>query len=209
MAIFREQVLARQQQRLTGDINMALPLSWRLSGILLFATIVIATVFLAIASYSRITVVSGTLEPTAGVARIVSSTSGTLVKLFADAGTQVRAGSPLAVIRTGLTLPEGERSAEAQLGTLRSQQRGLDLQASQIAVAMVSRAAEIDRQIADHRAAVALLDRQIEIQNTLIQAARDDLEAARQIAVNGFVSKQDVAKREALYATRQQDLLRL
>lgn len=188
---------------------MALPLSWKFCGILLFASVVIAGLFLSIASYSRFATVSGTLAPTAGVARVVSSTSGTLVKLFAGPGAQVRAGMPLAVIRTGLTLSEGERSSQAQLGTLRSQQRGLDLQAAQIAAAAASRANEIGGQIANHRAAIGLLDRQIAIQADLIETAREDLETARRIAVRGFVPKREVDSREAILATRRQELLRL
>lgn len=209
MTIFREEVIARQQHRLSGSINIALPLSWRFCGILLFAIVVIAGLFLSIASYSRITIVSGTLQPTAGVARVVASTSGTLVKLFAGSGAEVRAGTPLAVIRTGLILSEGERSSQAQLGTLRSQQQGLNLQAAQIAAAAASRADEIEGQIADHRSAIDLLGRQIEIQENSIKAAREDVETARRIAARGFVSKRDVDSREEIYAARRQELLRL
>jgi len=188
---------------------MALPLSWRICGVLLFATVLIAGLFLSIASYSRITVVSGTLQPTAGVARVVASTSGTLAELFAQPGARVRAGTPLAVIRTGLTLSQGERSAQAQLGTLRSERQGLNLQAAQIAAAAASREEEIDRQMADNRAAIELLDRQIEIQDVSIKAALDDVESARRIAARGFVSKRDVDSREEIYAARRQERLRL
>lgn len=209
MAIFRQEVLTRQRHRLSGDINMALPLSWRVCGVLLFASVLIAGSFLSLASYSRTTVVTGILAPTAGVARVVSSTSGTLVRLLAEAGTPVRSGAPLAVIRTGLTLAEGERNAQAQLGTLYAQQRGLDIQAAQIAAAAASRSSESDQQVADHRAAMDVLDEQIAIQDHLVRAARVDLDAARQIAVNGFVSKRDLMNREETYATRRQELLRL
>ncbi len=188
---------------------MALPLSWQACGALLFAIVVMAGLFLSVGSYSRTEVVSGTLQPTAGVARVVPSASGTLVKLFVDAGAPVSVGAPLAVIRTGLTLSEGERSSQAQLETLHAQERGLHRQAAQIDAAANSRADEINREIADHRAAIESLDRQIEIQENLVQTALADLDLARRIAARGFVSKRDVDNREVIYSARRQDLLRL
>jgi membrane fusion protein len=209
MTIFRDEVLSRRQHTLNGDVNMALPLSWQICGALLFAMVVMAGLFLSFASYSRIEVVSGTLQPAAGVARVVPSASGTLVKLFVDVGARVRAGAPLAVIRTGLTLSEGEASSQAQLEALRVQEQGLHRQAAQIDAAAGSRAQEIDRKIAGLRAAIASLDRQIGIQENLVQLAGADLDLARRVAVRGFVSKQDVQRREETYSARQQELLRL
>ena len=117
MTLFRREVIERQGSRLEGNVSLALPVSWQAVGILMFCTVIGAFAFLLLGSYARTVEVRGSIQPLAGVARIVPSASGTLDELFVQAGEAVISGTPLALVRTGLTLSDGVRSSAAQIVT--------------------------------------------------------------------------------------------
>jgi membrane fusion protein len=209
MTIFRSEVVDRQRPRLDGDVSLALPLSWQFLGVFLFCVVVAAIAFVLAGSYTRVETVAGVVEPTGGLARVVPPVSGTVDELFVDTGDAVTKGSSLAVVRTGMTLAEGVVNSEAQEQILVREELGLARQETEISASARSRSNEIDRMIADRQAAVRSLDRQIAIQKKILQAARVDLDRAREVAARGFISKQDLDLRLKTYYSLEQELLRL
>ena len=131
MTLFRREVIERQGSRLEGNVSLALPVSWQAVGILMFCTVIGAFAFLLLGSYARTVEVRGSIQPLAGVARIVPSANGTLDELFVQAGEAVISGTPLALVRTGLTLSDGVRSSAAQIENLQDQERALERQTAQ------------------------------------------------------------------------------
>ena len=190
-------------------MSVALPITWQIVGVFFFGIVVVALGFLMVGSFSRVETVSGVIEPAEGVARVVPAVSGTLDEILVEAGDRVSKGSSLAVVRTEVTLTEGIGKSEAQERILAQERLGLARQEGEIAAAARSRANEIDREIADRRAAIASLNRQIDSQAKLVETARDDLERAREIAQRGFVSKREIDQRLETFYAREQALLRL
>lgn len=87
------------RQRLEGAVIIAIPVSWQTICYLIFSSLIIAFVFLSLATYSRVETVNGTIIPDKGVSTIVPSRNGVISSLSVHDGQDVPAGMELAAIR--------------------------------------------------------------------------------------------------------------
>jgi membrane fusion protein len=71
--LFRPETLAGNPDRLSGDVAIAVPLPWQSVGFLTFGGVVLAVLFLSLASYSRVETVTGIITPNTGVSNFVPS----------------------------------------------------------------------------------------------------------------------------------------
>src|SRR6187551_959138 len=113
-SLFRREALSSRGLRLHGDISLTQPLSWQLIGYLLFASFVVALIFLATASYSRVETVPGAVVLDKGVVSIVPSRAGIVAEVAVREGTPVTVGDTLARIRSEEHLAHGD-SAPARI----------------------------------------------------------------------------------------------
>ncbi len=95
MSLFRSEVFEHRKEKLHGNVHMALPISWQIIGALLFAIIVIAAIFLSLASYSRIETVAGIITPTGGISQITSARTRVITDIKINDGQDVDAGHVL------------------------------------------------------------------------------------------------------------------
>lgn len=209
MSLFRPEVLEHRRDRLHGDVNMALPVSWQMIGILFFVIVVSAIVFLSFAGYSRIETVTGIVAPEGGITRIIPLRTGVIGSLAVSDGDTVKRGDPLVVIRTDETLAGGIGSSIEIFESLRQQEEGLRNQEQQIAVSMSAERAQLAARISGLEADIAGLRDQILVQQGLVESAKVELDAARKIAERGFISRRDILQREETYLGRQQQLSQL
>jgi membrane fusion protein len=198
----------RGQDRLHGDVVLVPPVSWQLLGGFLLAAILIAGLFLATASYSKTTSVSGRLTGDRGIVRAVPARAGIVEEVLVREGQQVPAGAPLLRIR--IATPAGDASLEARRAASIAEREAI-LRAREPDVLRATRAEAqaLRARVEGERTQVAGLTAQIEQQRALVASAEVELERARQVAARGFVSRQDVLQREELLATRRQGLSRL
>src|SRR5262245_30672801 len=106
--LFRTEHLRHLTQRLHGDINVAVPVSWHLVGYFLFASLIAALVFLCTTSYARVETVTGAITLDKGVISIVPTRSGIVTELLVHEGATVKVGAPLLRIRAEEDLERGE-----------------------------------------------------------------------------------------------------
>lgn len=198
----------RGQDRLHGDVVLVPPVSWQLLGGFLVAAIALAALFLATASYSKTTSVSGRLTGDRGIVRAVPARAGIVQEVFVREGQQVAAGTPL--VRIAIATPAGTASLEARRSASIAEREAL-LRGREPDLARASRAEAqaLRARIDGERAEAAALVAQIGEQRALVSSAADELERARRVAARGFVSAHDVLQREELLATRRQGLSRL
>lgn len=209
MSLFRSEVLEHRRDRLHGDVNMVLPISWQTIGILFFVIIVTAIVFLTFAGYSRIETVSGIIAPEGGITRIVPPRTGVIGSLMVNDGDTVERGDPLVVVRTNETLAGGAESSSKILESLRQQEKGLLSQEQQIAASTSAGRAQFAARISGLEADIIGLRERIAVQEGLVESAKTELDGARKIAERGFVSRRDILQREETYLGRQQQLSQL
>lgn len=202
--LFRKEVMEHRANRLHGDVNLAVPMSWHVIGFTILAALVAAFVFLAAASYSRVETVSGAIVLDRGLASIVPTRHGRVAAVAVRDGQQVRAGDPLVRIRSEEDMVDGSTVSRRIMASLAEQDQRL---ASQSALAIDASAEGQSRLAAQldglHRELVSL-ESQIQSQRRLIEVAAGEFEEMQTVAANGFISRRDLNQREAQLITRRQ-----
>jgi membrane fusion protein len=208
-SLFREEASRHHANRLHGNVTIATPLAWQVIGVLLLVALVATLVFLSVASYARVEVVSGKIALDKGVAIILPTRAGVVESVMVAEGEKVRAGERLALVRAGESLTDGRsaperiRDALARQDTQLADQTKLNLEAS---------TADQQRwtaQIEGDRAIIASLGAQIAGQQDLIAAAEADYNNATQVASRGYISKRELEQRRVTMVTRRQQLAQL
>ena len=207
--LFRPEVLAARKDRLHGDISLAIPIAWQLVGYLLFASVIAATAFLALANYSRVETVTGAVAIDKGVAAIVPTRAGVITSLKVREGQHVASGTLLAQVRSEENLAEGGTAPQRVIESLDRQDQQLG---SQAALVLNAAAAERSRYLEAIQGAeqeVQSLDLQIADQRKLVALAENDFRQVQGIAAKGFLSRRDLDAREATLLGRRQQLAQL
>ncbi len=113
-ALFRQEVLDRQTDRLRGAVLLSQPLSQTLLTLFLVGCVTAALVFLVRHDYVRKQSVTGVLVPDGGLLELRAPASGSLASLYVTLDDEVQAGAPLFTLRLDHTLA-GEGGVTAQL----------------------------------------------------------------------------------------------
>lgn len=98
--LFRKEILRSRSPSLFGDVLILVPLSWQIIGYLIFFVLVVSVIFLSLASYARVELATGSVEPDRGVAHIMPTRRGVISQLMVREGDVVLRGSELLVVRT-------------------------------------------------------------------------------------------------------------
>lgn len=207
--MFRTQALNGSRNRLSGDVAIAVPVSWQSVGILMFGGVVAGVLFLSFASYSRVETAVGTITPDAGVSAIVPTRTGVVANISVKDGQIVPAGAELATIRAeedGATLQSPAALVQAAIA---QQDASLAAQSDASLASAQARASQVAAQRSGLLAETAQLQARISTQRALIASAQKDLDRARAVADRGFISGRDLQLREETLLSRQQGLAQL
>ena len=203
--LFRKEVLERRADRLHGDVNLAVPISWQLIGYALLAALIAALLFLSFASYARVENVGGAIVLDRGVASIVPSRSGIVTGLDAREGQLVQAGARLAEIRSEEAMTGGGTGPRRVMEALEQQDETLVGQSAMMTAAARAERSRLAEQIAGLTREIASIDDQIASQRRLVEVAQNEFQSVAGVAERGYISQRDLrAREEALLARRQQ-----
>jgi membrane fusion protein len=204
--MFRQEVQLAQQNRLHGDVSLALPVSWQLIGYGLLALLISAIAFLFLGSYARVETVAGQVEPDLGAAQIVPSRAGIITSIAVKEGDRVSSSSPLVSIRVEEMGRTGGTGPTQVLTALGEQDSQLSAQERSTLAGAGATRQRFAAQIGGLRAETAALDQQIQTQRRLVDVAQGDYDRSQTIAAKGFLSKRDLQTREETLLGRQQQL---
>lgn len=207
--LFRKEVLQHRADRLYGDVNIATPIAWQAIGFLLLIALVVAIVFLSLASYSRVETVPGEVVLDKGVATILPSRAGIVSRILVSEGQRVHAGDKLAIVRAEESLITGPTAPERIRDALSQQDARLADQGRLLLLAAGADQARLKAQINGDLLAVPKLESQIADQKELIATADADYSNAIEVARGGFISKRDIQDRQATVLLRRQQLAQL
>lgn len=202
-------MLERRTERLAGDVSLAVPMSWQLIGYALLAALAAALFFLFTASYARVENVAGAIVLDRGVAPVVPSRAGIVAALAVREGQRVRAGDPLARIRSGEDLAGGGTAPERMRSALAEQDERLASQGGLVRRAAAAEQARLAAESAGLGGEIASLDTQLAAQRRLVEVARGEFDAVQGVAGRGFISRRDLESREAALLSRRQRLAEL
>ncbi|MEE4108144.1 MAG: HlyD family efflux transporter periplasmic adaptor subunit [Halieaceae bacterium] len=200
MALFRKEAVARQVDRLYGDVLVAPKMSSAAICLVLFVWLVSAAVFLARASFARSESVSGWLEPDAGIVRVFAHKGGRIARVLVREGDAVVKNQPLAVVTGDRVLADGQRLEDVLLGEYVSQRRVMEHSLARIA----ARAEEKRRIIASNRQHAEKQLRWVDAQLDTL-AARIDLFRNRRDAQEQL-NRKDLVADAAIDHLREQEL---
>ncbi|MFC3853656.1 HlyD family efflux transporter periplasmic adaptor subunit [Salinispirillum marinum] len=114
-ALFRQQAMERQRDRLWGEVLLIQPLSLRLlTGIVVLIVASILT-YLFWGTYARKETVQGHLVPSSGVIRVYAARPGVIRQVLTQEGDVVQAGQPLFVINGDSILADGRHLEQVLL----------------------------------------------------------------------------------------------
>lgn len=207
--LFRKEVLSQKKDRLSGEVAIAVPMSWQWIGFLIFGGLAIAIIFLSLASYARVETVAGTLVPDKGVATIIPTRTGVVTEIYVDDGQSVEKGKSLVNVKSEEDSINGLSSASLVQQAIVQQDASLSSQLAAGARAASAQRSQITVQAAGLRSEIGHLQSQLSLQQTLVDSAQSDLENARGVADRGFISQRDLQAREDTYLSRRQQLFQL
>lgn len=207
--LFRRRVYAAHRNRLSGDVAIAVPVSWQSLGFLVFGGVAACVIFLWLASYSRVETSTGSITPDAGISAIVPTRTGIIVSLAVHDGQMVPAGAELATIRAEEDGTAAQSPAALVQAAIARQDASLVAQSDASLASAQAQASQLAAQRAGLVAEIAQLHVQIGTQRALITSAQKDLDRARIVADRGFISGRDMQAREETLLSRQQGLAQL
>lgn len=209
MPMFRQEAIERHRDKATGSVAIAVPVSWNVISYLIFGGLLVATLFLSLASYSRVETALGTVTPDKGISTILPTRTGTVVELAVTEGQRVEAGDLLAQIRTEEDSGQDLSSAQQIEQAIARQDASLASQIDAANAAASAQQSQLVAQQAGLRSEIGQIQSQITIQQNLIETAQTDLDRAQQVAERGFISQRDLQIREETLLARQQGLSQL
>lgn len=207
--LFREEVISARAARLDGDVDVSMPLPWRIVGGTLFLALLSAIVFLAVVHYARVETVEGRITTDKGIISVRSLRAGIVDQISVAEGQRVSRGEILVRLSSGAALKSGVAPEATTASLMKSQDQLLWLQAQQTAAAAEAQRQGATATIKGLEREIRSLEAQAALQRRLVTEAEQNLELATGIARNGFISKHDLQLRRENLTKREQQLLEL
>lgn len=209
LSLFRKEAVESRTDRLHGAVNLALPISWQMTGGFLFCSVILVATVLATTTYARVEMVRGQLMSDRGHAEVVIARSGVVTALHVAEGTRVQPRQPLLTLSGDETLADGSSTQARLLRSLDRQKAELTSQSDEVLAIAAAERSRIQEEAAGLRGELAFLDEQIGAQRQLVSTARQDIETAAAIGRAGFISRRDLQARQDLLLARGQQLAQL
>jgi membrane fusion protein len=195
-SLFRTEAIQSRRRRLLGVAVIAHPPAVWLLGGLVLASVTAAAVFVATASYARKATVFGYLSPDTGIVRVFAPRPGIAARVGVSEGDFVPAGAPLVSLLAEMTSEGGVDVNENLLAAIDEQ---IDEAASRRSLELRRRAQEAARiaaQIGSHESERIAIGRRISMQSGLVRNLRSALQRYEDVARRGYVSADDLRRRE-------------
>ena len=208
-AMFRSESIAHHADRLSGEVSVAIPVSWQAVGYLVCGSVAAGFAFLAFAGYARVETVTGTLLPAGGVSFALPTRAGVVTAVHVHDGQVVVAGTTLVTIRTEEDSASGLSAASQVAAAITRQDAGLNAQEGASIASYHAQQFQILAQRQGLSAEISELLGQIQLQEELIASAQKDIERTRVVAERGYISGRDLQLREESLLLRQQGLSQL
>lgn len=193
--LFRSEVLAARQAHWLGSIRIARPLSF---SVVTGAALAMAAALIAFACWGEVTrkvTVHGVLLPVGGLINVVAPQSGVIAELLAREGDEVRAGQPLARLRSERITASGDAAAltTQALATRRS---SLDTERRLTEQSQRQRQDAIAQRLQSLQSEERQAQAELETHRLREQLAQKSVERQQQLAASGFVASAQVQQKQ-------------
>lgn len=201
---FRPEAVHHAKRRLDGAVVLEQPpglrnLSWVVLGLA-----VTCMGFLATATFARKETVPGVIVPDEGLVRVSALQGGVVQGLSVKEGDIVQAGQALARLKLTAATAEGDVGSNLNF-SLAEQRAAAVIKASAATDLLVAERAQVSAKIEGLGREVAETGRRISLQEERIALARREVDRAKSIADQGYLSQRDLDARRGNVLSLEQD----
>lgn len=203
-ALFREEVIAGQTDRLYGEVVLRQSVSTRVVTVVIVAVILACNFFVASGHYFRIETAKGVLVPAGQSSKVYALRSGVVSALLVRDGMIVAAGQQLAVVSADSPNDVGVRFTEDGIAAIGAQEV---LARERISLAGEKATADRKRLLTTLDGLVrqeASLADELRFQQEVVSSTRSVFEQLGPVVEKGFVSKLEVERRRQTFLAAQQ-----
>jgi membrane fusion protein len=205
--LFRQEVVEFQQiEQQFGRALLLQPLSTKITGWLIAASVALILSLLFVGQYSRKVSVSGYLLPASGVAKIFPLQRGTVAKVNVSEGDEVQEGQPLLTVDTAQLSATGEDVNAAILRALSNQQDELGSRIREEAQRMASERERLASLIRGLQTEIAHIKAQIPLQRERIKIGDGLVASITELVAKGSVTDVELKRRQADALEQKQNL---
>ena len=176
--LFRSEFTTMRSNKLSSDVAIIVPVSWQTIGYLIFVGLLLTSLFLSQASYTRIEVATGAVTPDNGVAAIIPTRSGVISAVLVHDDEEVAAGAELAAIRAEEDSASGTSTAAQIEAAMIRQDASLAVQESAAGASARAQLGQLATQRSGLLSEIAQIQSQIVLQQSLITSAQRDYDRA-------------------------------
>jgi len=192
MEFLRGQVVERKENRLFGEVSLAIPLSiWWITW-LIMVIVSSAALVLLFGGYARKEVVAGWLKPDQGLVRVVSPQLGMVEAIHVMEGQIVNKNEPMVTLNLDTAFTNGEGVYQIALAELEAQIVEQERQIPLTQQRFTREAREIEGRIESARLELVSLNEQRQVLDERIRAAQDTLKRYDQLVGQGAAPELDV-----------------
>jgi len=207
--MFRSEVITYRADRLSGSVVIATPIRWQIIGYLIFGAVAALIAFLMSTSYGRVVTVTGAIVPDKGIVSVNATRVGTITDLFVTDGQEVQIGTKLAAIRAEEDTADGRSTSSRVEDAIARENIDLLAQTNALSTSASAQEQQLTAQRAGLKSEIAQIESQIDLERALVASAQKDLDRARSISDQGFISGRDMQQREETVLARKQQLSQL
>lgn len=198
-ALFRQQAVDHQRDRLWGEVLLIQPLSLKLLTLAVCAIVTVVLLYLLWGTYARKESVQGHLVLSSGVIRLYAPRPGIIRQVLINEGDRVEAGQPLFVINGDSQLADGRQLEQLLLEEYQHKQSLLQAQLERLPATFERRLADLERDAQALEEDRHWLKQQKATLNERLALIEQQLANMRQLHSRNLASETDV---QALLAQR-------
>ncbi len=194
-ALFRREVVDARREKALGEVLLVQPLS---TGVLTIVAVALASTLVAFTfwgEYTRKAHVTGYLVPTAGLIKVSSRVTGTIVEKRVAEGQPVAKGDLLFVVSMERRSTESLDTQAAAMEQLEQRRASLNAELVQQGNISEIEARSLRQRIAAKQNELAKLTLELEIQRQLVATAQSGLGRYRELLAQSLTSQETVEEK--------------
>ena len=192
--LFRQEAIDAQREKFLGEATIARPVPFWVFTLLAAGIAVLLIVVAVWGQYQRRERVEGYLALDTGAARVLIPDGGRVAELMVREGDEVKAGDALAKISLDRSTASGAYASETVAAEMQNRRASLEREQAQLVALGEQQLEQVRRRVKDLDNELAQVDREMKLQETRVNSAREQAERFKALADKKFAS--DVAAKQ-------------
>ncbi|NVJ62396.1 MAG: HlyD family efflux transporter periplasmic adaptor subunit [Gammaproteobacteria bacterium] len=186
--LFRKEAIEHNQEKSFGEVILSQPLSFYVLTFSIFLITLIAIILLIYGSYARRVSVNGYIVPDKGLVKLYAPTQGELYEDYVAEGKLVKKDDVLFSVKTLKSNKDGNDSDALLIDELKQQKESLTLKLNNEEQLTQLKESHLNNQIIRLNTEIKQLAKGIELQQSQLKLANDELKNLQTLRKKGYIS---------------------